>query len=148
MFLEANDPESEIRIYINSPGGSVGACMAIYDAINYVKCDVSTVCVGSASSAGAFILASGTKGKRYALPNSRIMIHQASGGVQGHIEDIAVTVRELNVVNKVVLDELSKITGHSIKKLKKDMERDKYMSAVEAKEYGLIDEVLVRNKEV
>lgn len=142
LFLEADDPEKDIVIYINSPGGLVSACLAVYDTINYIACDVSTVCVGQAASAAAFILASGTKGKRYALKNSRIMLHQISGGAEGHIEDMRIHFKESDILNKVLLDELSNITGHKVNKLKKDMERDKFLSADDAVKYGIIDSVL------
>ena len=142
LFLEADDPEKDIIIYINSPGGLVSACLAIYDAMQYISCDVSTVCVGQAASAAAFILAAGTKGKRYALKNSRIMLHQLSGGAGGHIEDMRIQLKESEILNKVLLEELSSTTGHKVTKLKKDMDRDKFMSAEEAKDYGVIDAVM------
>lgn len=142
LFLEADDNEKDITIYINSPGGLVSACLAIYDTMNYVSCDISTVCVGQAASAGAFILAAGTKGKRYALRNSRIMLHQLSGGSQGHIEDMAIQYEESKELNEILLKELHTITGHTVKKLKNDMNRDKFMSSDAAKEYGVIDAVM------
>jgi len=142
LFLEANDSESDIIMYINSPGGYVSAELAIFDTMNYIKPDISTVCVGHAASAAACILASGTKGKRYALKNSRIMLHQISSGMSGHIEDMKIAYREAEFLNDLMVEELSIITGHSKKKVKKDLDRDKYMSAEEAKEYGIIDEVL------
>lgn len=143
LFLEAADPEKDITIYINSPGGLVSACLAIYDAMSYISCDVSTICVGQAASAAAFILAAGTKGKRYALKNSRIMLHQLSGGFGGHIEDMKIQIKESEILNTILLDELSEITGHKINKLKKDIDRDKFMSADEAKDYGVIDGVMI-----
>jgi len=143
LFLEADDPEKDIVMYINSPGGMVTALISIYDTMNYIKPSVSTVCLGHAASAGAFILASGTKGKRYALKNSRIMVHQISAGAGGNISDMEITFNETKYLNERLLQELSNITGHSMSKLKKDMDRDNYMSADEAKEYGLIDEVLI-----
>jgi len=142
LFLEADNKDKDITIYINSPGGAVSSLIAIYDTMNYIKPDVSTICIGEASSAGAFILSAGAKGKRYALKNSRIMIHQASAGVQGSILDMEVRFNESKFLNEKILEELSVITGHPINKLKKDMDRDKYMSAKEAKDYGLIDVVL------
>ena len=143
LFLEADDSEKDITIYINSPGGIVYGLMAIYDTMNYIKPAVSTVCVGHAASAAAFLLASGAKGKRYALRNSRVMLHKVSGGTHGHIEDMKRSINEVDFLNDKLLEELSKITGHSKAKLSKDMDRDYYMSADEAKSYGLVDEVLV-----
>lgn len=143
LFLEANDPEKDIIVYINSPGGLVSACLAIFDTMQYIACDVSTICIGQASSAAAFILAAGTKGKRFALKNARIMLHQLSGGAGGHIEDMRIKFNEADILNKVLLDELSDITGHKVNKLKKDMTRDKFMSAEEAKDYGIIDKVIL-----
>jgi len=148
LFLEADNPDSDITIYINSPGGLVSSCLAIYDAINYVKPDVSTVCIGQAASAAAFILAAGTKGKRHALVNSRIMLHQVSAGTEGHIQDIKIQVKEFERANGIMLKEISKITGHSIKKVKSDLDRDYYMSAVEAKKYGIIDKVFINREEI
>jgi len=146
LFLEADDSESDIIIYINSHGGMVSSCLAIYDVMNYIKPDISTVCTGEAASAAAFILAAGTKGKRYALINSRIMLHQVSAGTHGMIQDIMITVKEIEQSNNVMLKEIAKITGHSIKEVKKDLDRDYYMSAEEAKKYGIIDEVFVGRK--
>lgn len=143
LFLEANDPEKDIIVYINSPGGLVSACLAIFDTMQYIACDVSTICIGQASSAAAFILAAGKKGKRFALKNARIMLHQLSGGAGGHIEDMRIKFNEADILNKVLLDELSDITGHKVNKLKKDMTRDKFMSAEEAKDYGIIDKVIL-----
>lgn len=142
LFLEADDSEKDITVYINSPGGLVSGLMAIYDTMNYVKPAVSTVCVGQAASAAAFLLAAGTKGKRYALRNSRIMIHMVSGSAQGHVEDMKRNINEADFLNERLLDELSMITGQSKDKLVKDMNRDFFMSAEESKKYGLIDEVL------
>jgi ATP-dependent Clp protease protease subunit len=142
LFLEADDPQRDIIMYINSPGGYISAEAAILDTMNYVKPDVSTVCVGHAASAAAFILASGAKGKRYALKNARIMLHQVSGGAEGHVEDMRIAVNEANFLNQKMIEELAKITGHSEEKIRRDINRDYYMSAEEAKEYGLIDEVL------
>jgi len=144
LFLEADDPEKDIIMYINSPGGLVSAELAIFDTMNYIKPDVSTVCVGSAASAAAFILAAGTKGKRYALKTARIMLHQVSSGASGHIEDIKIRVKEAEVLNQIGLEQLADMTGHSVEKIRKDIDRDYYMSAAEAKDYGIIDEVLIR----
>jgi ATP-dependent Clp protease, protease subunit len=143
LFLEADNPEADITMYINSPGGDVSAELAIFDTMSYIKPDVSTVCIGHAASAAAVILASGTKGKRYALKNSRIMLHQVSGGAGGHIEDMRIHVREAEYLNELMIKELSRITGHKLAKIRKDIDRDYYMSADEAKKYGLIDEVLI-----
>jgi ATP-dependent Clp protease protease subunit len=144
LFLDADDPERDITLYINSPGGSVTAGMAVYDAMNQIRCDVCTVCVGIAASMGAFLLSSGTKGKRYALPNARIMIHQPSGGAQGVASDIEVAARELlrtkDTINKI----LAANTGQPLEKIERDSDRDFFMSAEEAKAYGLIDGVILR----
>ena len=142
LFLEADEPNRDITMYINSPGGYITAETAIFDTMNYVKSDVSTVCVGHAASAAAFVLSAGAKGKRYALKNARIMIHQVSAGTRGHVDDMKIAVDEARFLNNKMIEELSKITGHSEKKIKRDIDRDYYMSAEEAKEYGLIDEVL------
>ena len=143
LFLEAEDPEKDINIYINSPGGSVTAGMAIYDTIRYIKPDVSTICVGIAASMGAFLLAAGAKGKRYALPNAEIMIHQPLGGVSGQAEDIKIhaewIIRTRDKLNRI----LSENTGQPLKKVAEDTDRDNFMSADEAKEYGIIDTVIV-----
>lgn len=142
LFLEAEDPDKDIAIYINSPGGSVTAGLAIYDTMQYIKPDVSTICVGMAASMGAFLLSSGTKGKRYALPNSEIMIHQPLGGAKGQAEDIRIhaewIVETKNKLNRI----LSGNTGQSIKVIEKDTDRDNFMSAKDAAEYGIIDEVI------
>ena len=148
LFLEADNSENDITIYINSPGALVSSCLAIYDVMNYVKSDISTVCIGEAASAAAFILSAGTKGKRYALVNSRIMLHQVSAGTEGNIQDIKIHVREFERSNEVMLREISKITGHSIKKVKNDLDRDYFMSAEEAKEYKIIDKVFVNREEI
>ena len=142
LFLESDDPEKDIIIYINSPGGYVSAQTAIFDTMNYVKCDVSTICVGHAASAAAVILAAGTKGKRYALQNARIMLHQVSGGADGHIDDMKIRMNEVEFLNERVIEELAKITKKSVKRVKQDLNRDYFMSAEEAKKYGIIDEVL------
>jgi len=146
LFLEAEDPNRDITIYINSPGGIVTSCLAIYDAMNYIKPDISTVCIGEAASASAFILSAGTKGKRYALINSKIMMHQISSGTEGVIQDMRVHIKEFERVNEIMLKEIAKTTGHTIKEIKKDLDRDYYMSAAEAKKYGIIDEVFVERK--
>jgi len=144
LFLEADDPDKDITIYINSPGGLVSSCLAIFDAMNYIKPEVSTVCIGEAASAAAFVLAAGAKGKRYALKNSRMMLHQVAGGTSGNIEDMNIVVKEMNRLNEILIDEWSKITGHPIKKIKKDLDRDYYMSSQESLEYGIIDTILTK----
>ncbi len=144
LFLESDDPEKDIIIYINSPGGLVSAELAIFDTMNYIKPDVSTVCIGQAASAAAFILASGTKGKRYALKTARIMLHQISSGASGHIEDIKIQVKEAEILNQIGLEQLANITGHSIEKIRKDIDRNYYMGASDALEYNLIDKILSR----
>ena len=143
LFLEADSPEKDIIIYINSRGGIVSGAMAILDTINYIKPDVSTVCVGHASSAAAFILAAGKKGKRFALKNSRIMIHQVIGGYDGSMPDMEIYFKEMQVANELLLKELAVMTSKSLKQLKQDINRDYFMNAEEAKKYGLIDKVLV-----
>lgn len=145
LFLESEDPEKDISIYINSPGGVVTAGMAIYDTMQYIKPDVSTICIGQAASMGAFLLAAGTKGKRYALPNSRIMIHQPLGGAQGQASDIEIQAQEILRMKDSLNHILAEHTGQPLKQIKKDTDRDFFMSAKEAKEYGLIDEVVQRN---
>ena len=142
LFLEADDPDKDISLYINSPGGSVTAGMAIYDTMQYIKCDVSTICIGMAASMGAFLLAAGAKGKRRALPNSEIMIHQPLGGARGQATDVAIQAEQLVKIKKKLNGILSARTGQPIEKVQADTERDNYMSALEAKEYGLIDEVI------
>lgn len=146
LFLEADNSESDIIIYINSPGGLVTSCMAIYDVMSYVKPDISTVCVGEAASAAAFILAAGTKGKRYALKNARMMMHQVSSGAKGTVEDLKIAVKETERANDLMMTEIAKIAGKPFEQVKKDLDRDYYMSAEEAKEYGLIDEILITRK--
>ena len=141
IFLEAEDPDKDISMYINSPGGSVTAGMAIYDTMNYIKCDVSTICIGMAASMGAFLLSSGAKGKRYALPNAEIMIHQPSAGTQGQITDMAIHLKRLEIIKKRMNKILSENTGKPIEVVTADCERDNFMSAEEAVEYGLIDKV-------
>jgi len=142
LFLEADNPTEDIIMYINSPGGYVSAETAIFDTMNYVKPDVSTICVGQAASAAACILAAGAKGKRRALKNARIMLHQVSGGSSGHIEDMKIALKEADFLNEKMIEELAKITKKSVKKIKQDLDRDYYMSAEEAKKYGIVDEVL------
>ena len=144
LFLESEDPEKDIYLYINSPGGVVTAGLAIYDTMQYIKPDVCTICMGQAASMGAFLLAAGTKGKRYALPSSRIMIHQPLGGFQGQATDIEIHAREILRLKKYLNEKLAEFTGKSVKKVEKDTERDYFMSAEEAKEYGLIDKVLTK----
>ena len=145
LFLESEDPNKDIQLYINSPGGSVTAGMAIYDTMNYVKCDVSTICMGMAASMGAFLLAAGTKGKRLALPNSEIMIHQPSGGAQGQATDIQIVAEQILRTKKKLNEILAANTGQSLETIAADTERDNWMTAEEAKAYGLIDE-LVRSR--
>lgn len=145
LFLESEDPKRDIQLYINSPGGSVSAGLAIYDTMNYVKPDVSTICMGMAASMGAFLLAGGAKGKRYALPNSRVMIHQVMGGVQGQATDIEITAREILKLKQLLNEELAKNTGQKVEKVAQDTERDYWMDSTAAKEYGLIDTVIERN---
>lgn len=142
LYLEKEDPDAPIHIYINSVGGSVSAGFAIHDTMKFIKCPVSTICVGMAASMGAFLLASGTKGMRYALPNSEIMIHQPLGGVQGQAEDIRITAEHILEIRKRLNDLLSKYTGKTLRKIEKDTDRDNYLSAKEALDYGIIDEVL------
>ncbi|MFR9146123.1 MAG: ATP-dependent Clp endopeptidase proteolytic subunit ClpP [Mediterraneibacter sp.] len=143
LFLEADDPEKDIQLYINSPGGSVTAGMAIYDTMQYIKCDVSTVCVGMAASMGAFLLAGGKKGKRFALPNAEIMIHQPSGGAQGQATEIQIAAEHILRTKQKLNEILAANTGQALETIKADTERDNFMSADEAKAYGLIDEILV-----
>ena len=142
LYLEAQDPEKDVQLYINSPGGSVSAGMAIYDTMKYIKCDVSTICIGMAASMGAFLLASGTKGKRIALPNSEIMIHQPLGGTQGQATDIAIHTQHILRIKDKLNSMLAEATGQSLEQIQKDTERDNFMSAQEAMEYGLIDKVI------
>ena len=142
LFLEMEDPDQDIMLYINSPGGSISAGMAIYDTMHYVKCEVSTVCVGMAASMGAFLLAAGAKGKRKALPNAEIMIHQPLGGARGQATDIANQAEQIMRIKRKMNELLSKHTGQTIKTIEKDVERDHYMTADEALKYGLIDEII------
>ena len=142
LFLEAEDPGKDINLYINSPGGSVTAGMAIYDTMHYIKCDVSTICIGMAASMGAFLLAGGAKGKRFALPNAEIMIHQPSGGAQGQATDIKIVADKIIATKRKLNELLAANTGQPIEVIEVDTERDNYMSAEEAKAYGLIDSVI------
>ena len=142
LFLEAEDPEKDIHLYINSPGGSVTAGMAIYDTMQYIKCDVSTVCIGMAASMGAFLLSGGAKGKRFALPNAEIMIHQPLGGAQGQATEIQIAAEHILRTRKTLNSILAANTGKPLEVIQTDTERDNFMSAAEAKEYGLIDEVI------
>ena len=147
LFLESEDPNKDIQLYINSPGGSVTAGMAIYDTMNYVKCDVSTICIGLAASMGAFLLSSGAKGKRFALPNAEVMIHQPSGGAKGQATEIQIVAENILKTKKKLNEILAANTGQTVEKVTEDTERDNFMSAEEAKEYGLIDEIVVNRSE-
>ena len=146
LFLESEDPDKEIMLYINSPGGSVTSGLAIYDTMQYVRCPVSTICLGQAASMGAVMLCSGAKGRRFALPHSRILIHQPLGGVSGQASDIEIHAREILLLRERLNDILVKHTGSSLEKIKRDTERDFYMGSNDAKEYGIIDEILVQNR--
>ena len=143
LFLEAEEPDRDIAMYVNSPGGAVTAGLAIYDTIQYIKPDVSTICIGQAASMGALLLTAGAKGKRYALPNSRILIHQPLGGVQGQASDIDIQAREILRMREKLNEILSRHTGQSVKKIEKDTDRDNFMTAEQAKDYGLLDDVIV-----
>lgn len=142
LFLESEDPNKDIQLYINSPGGSVTAGMAIYDTMNYIKCDVSTICIGMAASMGAFLLSSGAKGKRLALPNAEVMIHQPSGGAKGQATEIQIVAENILKTKKKLNEILAANTGQTVEKIAEDTERDNFMSAEEAKAYGLIDEIV------
>ena len=146
LYLESENPEKDINIYINSPGGSVTAGLAIYDTMQYVKCDIRTICMGQATSMGAILLAGGTKGKRYALPSSRVMIHQPLGGAQGQETDIAIAAKEIQRLKDLSIRYLSEQTGKSIEEVAKDVERDFYMSAEDALAYGIVDQVMTNTK--
>lgn len=146
LFLESKDPDKDIQLYINSPGGSITAGMAIYDTMQYIRCDVSTICVGMAASMGAFLLAAGAKGKRFALPNSEVMIHQPLGGMQGQATDIQIHAERIIKMKKHLNEILSERTGQPIDVIMADTERDNFMSAEQAKAYGLIDEVIESKK--
>lgn len=145
LFLESEDPNKDIQLYINSPGGSVTAGMAIYDTMNYVKCDVSTICIGMAASMGAFLLSSGAKGKRFALPNAEVMIHQPSGGAKGQATEIQIVAENILKTKKKLNEILAKNTGQTVEQIAQDTERDNFMSAEEAKAYGLVD-CIVENR--
>lgn len=147
LFLESEDPNKDIQLYINSPGGSVTAGMAIYDTMNYVKCDVSTICIGLAASMGAFLLSSGAKGKRYALPNAEVMIHQPSGGAKGQATEIQIVAENILKTKRKLNEILAANTGQTVEKIAEDTERDNFMSAEEAKAYGLVDEIVVNRKD-
>jgi len=146
LYLESEDPDRDIYLYLNSPGGVVTAGIAIFDTMNYIKCDVSTICLGQAASMGALLLAAGTKGKRYALPHARIMIHQPLGGAQGQASDVAIQAKEILRVKEMINNILVKSTSQAVEMIEKDTDRDKFMSAEEAKVYGLIDEVIYERK--
>ena len=145
LFLEAEDPGKDINLYINSPGGSVTAGMAIYDTMNYIKSDVSTICIGMAASMGAFLLSGGAKGKRFSLPNSQIMIHQPSGGAQGQATEIKIVAENILKTKRKLNEILAANTGKPLEVIERDTERDYYMSAAEAKEYGLIDQIITNH---
>ena len=145
LFLESEDPDKDIQLYINSPGGSVSAGMAIYDTMQYIKCDVSTICIGQAASMGAFLLAAGAKGKRFALPNADVMIHQPLGGAQGQAEDIIIQAEKIKSIRQRMNEILAERTGQSLKKIQKDTARDFYLTAQEAKKYGIIDAVIEKH---
>ena len=146
LFLESKDPKKDIQLYINSPGGEISAGLAILDTMNYIKSDVSTICIGMAASMGAVLLAAGTKGKRYALPNADVMIHQPSGGAQGMASDIEISAKRIIKKRELLNKILAEATGQTIKKIERDTDRDSWLSAEEAKEYGLIDEVITDSK--
>jgi ATP-dependent Clp protease, protease subunit len=146
LFLEAEDPEKDINLYINSPGGSVTAGLAIYDTMQFIRPDVTTICVGMCASMGALLLTAGAKGKRFALPNSRILIHQPSGGMQGQATDVRIHAEELIRIRELTSQILAKHTGQSLEQIERDVERDRYLSAAQAKEYGLIDEVIAHRE--
>lgn len=145
LFLEAEDPEKDINFYINSPGGVITSAFSIYDTMHYIRSDISTICIGQAASAGAFLLSSGTKGKRFALPHSRIMIHQPLGGAQGQATDIEIQAKEILRLKKTLNEIMAQNTGQKVEKISLDTERDFFMSADEAKAYGLIDEILIKS---
>lgn len=148
LFLQMEDPDKDINIYINSPGGSVTAGLAIYDTMKFVKCDVATYCVGQAASMGAFLLAGGTKGKRYSLPNSRVMIHQPSGGAGGTASDIHIQAKEILKIKQHLNQILAENCGKPVEQIEKDCDRDYFMSATEARDYGLVDHVVVSGAEI
>lgn len=145
LFLEAQDPEKDINLYINSPGGVITSAFSIYDTMNYIRPEICTICIGQAASAGAFLLSCGTKGKRYSLPNSRIMIHQPSGGAQGQATDIEIQAREVLRLKSILNEIMAKNTSQTLKKISQDTERDFFMSAKEAQKYGIIDKILEKS---
>jgi len=147
LFLESENPDKDISLYINSPGGSVSAGLAIYDTMQFIKADVSTTCMGIAASMGAFLLAAGAKGKRYSLPNSRVMIHQPSGGASGQASDIEIQAKEIIYLRRRLNEMMAKHTGQSIEVIEKDTDRDNFMSADEARQYGIIDRVISNRAE-
>ncbi|MBE5748537.1 MAG: ATP-dependent Clp endopeptidase proteolytic subunit ClpP [Clostridia bacterium] len=146
IYLEGKDPTKDISLYINSPGGSVSAGFAIYDTMNYIKCDVSTICIGLAASMGAFLLSSGAKGKRFALPNAEIMIHQPLGGAQGQASDIAIQAQQILKTRQKLNSILAKNSGQSLEKIARDVDRDFWMSAQQAKDYGIVDQIFYERK--
>ena len=146
LYLEAQDPDKDIYLYINSPGGSISAGMAIYDTMNYIKCDVSTICIGMAASMGAFLLSSGTKGKRFALPNSEVMIHQPLGGMQGQASDIKIHADHILRIREKLNTILAEQTGQTLETIQRDTERDNYMTADQAAAYGLVDKVITKKE--
>ena len=146
LYLEAQDPDKDIYLYINSPGGSISAGMAIYDTLNYIKCDVSTICIGMAASMGAFLLSSGTKGKRFALPNAEVMIHQPLGGMQGQASDIKIHADHILRIREKLNKILAEQTGQTLETIERDTERDNYMTADQAAEYGLVDKVITKKE--
>ncbi len=148
LFLEAENPDKDIYFYINSPGGSVTAGMSIYDTMNFIKCDVSTLCIGQACSMGAFLLSAGTKGKRFALPNSRVMIHQPLGGFRGQASDIEIHAKNILFMKRQLNEMLAKHTGRSIEEVERDTDRDNFMTSQESVDYGLIDKVLSNRREI
>ena len=148
LYLQSEDPAKDINLYVNSPGGSVTAGLAIYDTMQFVKCDVTTYCVGQAASMGAVLLAAGTKGKRFALPNARILIHQPWGGVQGQASDISIQAKEILRLKDRLNEILAKHCGRKVEEIARDTDRDRFMSAEEAKEYGLVDQVVQSRKEI
>lgn len=145
LFLEAQDPEKDINLYINSPGGVITSAFSIYDTMNYIRPEICTICIGQAASAGAFLLSCGTKGKRYSLPNSRIMIHQPSGGAQGQATDIEIQAREVLRLKSILNEIMAKNTSQTLKKISQDTERDFFMSAKEAQKYGIVDKILEKS---
>ena len=146
IYLESKDPTKDISLYINSPGGEVTAGLAIYDTMKYIRCDVSTICIGMAASMGAFLLSSGAKGKRYALPNSEIMIHQVLGGSQGQASDVEIQTKQLLKIKRKLNELLAENVGKSVEEVERDTDRDNYLSAEEAKQYGIVDEVFYTRK--